>query len=204
MIKRKTKLLVIQFLIFFTAILLIYLTYYQKQDDQTKNFEKNKIIETKTDDKKNFFEDVQYRGVDLNGNRFVIESKTAEFEAENPNDIFMYKMLGYFYFKDGSVLRIQSDRGRYNNETQDTEFKDNIIAEHRDNVLYSDNIDYLNSKGLLKIYGNIRGNTDKGQILADTLNYDLKKETLSISMFDNDLIDVKVKNNEKRFQNNKI
>ena len=156
MIKRKTKLLVIQFLIFFTAILLIYLTYYQKQDDQTKNFEKNKIIETKTDDKKNFFEDVQYRGVDLNGNRFIIESKTAEFDA-------------------------------------DTEFKDNIIAEHRDNVLYSDNIDYLNSKGLLKIYGNIRGNTDKGQILADTLNYDLKKETLSISMFDNDLIDVKVK-----------
>lgn len=193
MIKRKTKLLVIQFLIFFTAILLIYLTYYQKQDDQTKNFEKNKIIETKTDDKKNFFEDVQYRGVDLNGNRFIIESKTAEFDAENPNDIFMYKMLGYFYFKDGSVLRIQSDRGRYNNETQDTEFKDNIIAQHRDNVLYSDNIDYLNSKGLLKIYGNIRGNTDKGQILADTLNYDLKKETLSISMFDNDLIDVKVK-----------
>ena len=193
MIKRKTKLLVIQFLIFFTAILLIYLTYYQKQDDQTKNFEKNKIIETKTDDKKNFSEDVQYRGVDLNGNRFIIESKTAEFDAENPNDIFMYKMLGYFYFKDGSVLRIQSDRGRYNNETQDTEFKDNIIAEHRDNVLYSDNIDYLNSKGLLKIYGNIRGNTDKGQILADTLNYDLKKETLSISMFDNDLIDVKVK-----------
>ena len=193
MIKRKTKLLVIQFLIFFTAILLIYLTYYQKQDDQTKNFEKNKIIETKTDDKKNFFEDVQYRGVDLNGNRFIIESKTAEFDAENPNDIFMDKMLGYFYFKDGSVLRIQSDRGRYNNETQDTEFKDNIIAEHRDNVLYSDNIDYLNSKGLLKIYGNIRGNTDKGQILADTLNYDLKKETLSISMFDNDLIDVKVK-----------
>ncbi len=193
MIKRKTKLLVIQFLIFFIAILLIYLTYYQKQNDQIKNFEKNKIIETKTDDKKNFFEDVQYRGVDLNGNRFVIESKTAEFDAENPNDIFMYKMLGYFYFKDGSVLRIQSDRGRYNNETQDTEFKDNIIAEHRDNVLYSDNIDYLNSKGLLKIYGNIRGNTDKGQILADTLNYDLKKETLSISMFDNDLIDVKVK-----------
>ena len=193
MIKRKTKLLVIQFLIFFIAILLIYLTYYQNQNDQIKNFEKNKIIETKTDDKKNFFEDVQYRGVDLNGNRFVIESKTAEFDAENPNDIFMYKMLGYFYFKDGSVLRIQSDRGRYNNETQDTEFKDNIIAEHRDNVLYSDNIDYLNSKGLLKIYGNIRGNTDKGQILADTLNYDLKKETLSISMFDNDLIDVKVK-----------
>ena len=193
MIKRKTKLLVIQFLIFFIAILLIYLTYYQKQDDQIKNFEKNKKIETKTDDKKNFFEDVQYRGVDLNGNRFIIESKTAEFDAEKPNDIFMYKMLGYFYFKDGSVLRIQSDRGRYNNETQDTEFKDNIIAEHRDNVLYSDNIDYLNSKGLLKIYGNIRGNTDKGQILADTLNYDLKKETLSISMFDNDLIDVKVK-----------
>lgn len=193
MIKRKTKLLVIQFLIFFIAILLIYLTYYQNQNDQIKNFEKNKKIETKTDDKKNFFEDVQYRGVDLNGNRFVIESKTAEFDAENPNDIFMYKMLGYFYFKDGSVLRIQSDRGRYNNETQDTEFKDNIIAEHRDNVLYSDNIDYLNSKGLLKIYGNIRGNTDKGQILADTLNYDLKKETLSISMFDNDLIDVKVK-----------
>ena len=193
MIKRKTKLFVVQLLLFCTAIILIYLTYYQKKDVQIDSYKKDEKIETKINEKKNFFEDVKYRGIDLNGNRFIIESKTAEFDTENPNDIFMYKMFGYFYFKDGSVLRIQSERGKYNNETQDTEFKDNIIAEHRDNVLYSDNIDYLNSKGLLKIYGNIRGNTDKGQIRADNLNYDLKKETISISMFDNDLIDVKVK-----------
>ena len=119
-------------------------------------------------------------------------SKTAEFNPENPNKIFMKQMTGYFYFKDGTMIKIKSDYGKYDNQTQDTEFRDNIIAEYENDILYSDNIDYFNKKGLIKIYGNIKVNSEKGQVTADFMNLDLKKETLDISMFNNSLIDVTV------------
>ena len=194
MIKRKTKLLTFQILLFITAVTLIYLTYYKKDDSASQSSLKDDTLQqTRTTDDENFFENVQYRGVDLNGNRYLIESETAKFDSKKPDDIFMSKMVGYFYFKDGSVLRIESDSGKYNNQTQDTQFRDNIKAEHKENLLFSDNIDYLNQKGLLKIYGNIKGKTDKGEIFADMLSYDLKRGSLDISMFNNNLIDVKVK-----------
>ncbi len=194
MIKRKTKLLTFQILLFITAVTLIYLTYYKKDDSASQSSLKDDTLQqTRTTDDENFFENVQYRGVDLNGNRYLIESETAKFDSKKPDDIFMSKMVGYFYFKDGSVLRIESDSGKYNNQTQDTQFRDNIKAEHKENLLFSDNIDYLNQKGLLKIYGNIKGKTDKGEIFADMLSYDLKRGSLDISMFNNNLIDVRVK-----------
>tara|TARA_B100000886_G_scaffold141236_1_gene95713 strand:- start:2136 stop:2726 length:591 start_codon:yes stop_codon:yes gene_type:complete len=192
--KRKTKLLALQILLFIIAVILIYLTYYKKNDSISQNLLKDDTLkQTKTTDDENFFEDVQYRGVDLNGNRYLIESETARFNSKKPDDIFMSKMVGYFYFKDGSVLRIESDNGKYNNQTQDTQFRDNIKAEHKENVLFADNIDYLNQKGLLKIYGNIKGKTGRGEIFADMVSYDLKRGSLDISMFNNNLIDVRVK-----------
>tara|TARA_B100000941_G_scaffold66893_1_gene44697 strand:+ start:4138 stop:4728 length:591 start_codon:yes stop_codon:yes gene_type:complete len=193
-IKRKTKLLTFQILLFIIAVTLIYLTYYKKNDSTSQSSLKDDALQqTRATDDENFFENVQYRGIDLNGNRYLIESETAKFDSKKPDDIFMSKMVGYFYFKDGSVLRIESDSGKYNNQTQDTQFRDNIKAEHKENLLFSDNIDYLNQKGLLKIYGNIKGKTDKGEIFADMLSYDLKRGSLDISMFNNNLIDVRVK-----------
>ena len=118
MTKRKTKLLALQILLFIIAVILIYLTYYKKNDSISQNLLKDDTLkQTKTTDDENFFEDVQYRGVDLNGNRYLIESETARFNSKKPDDIFMSKMVGYFYFKDGSVLRIESDNGKYNNQS---------------------------------------------------------------------------------------
>ena len=103
MIKRKTKLLTFQILLFITAVTLIYLTYYKKDDSASQSSLKDDTLQqTRTTDDENFFENVQYRGVDLNGNRYLIESETAKFDSKKPDDIFMSKMVGYFYFKDGS------------------------------------------------------------------------------------------------------
>ncbi len=188
---RKKIILLIQLLLFFIALTLIYFTYYNK--GSKNNVKLKETSEQNTSDQRtNSFVDVEYKGLDLNGNRFKIMSKTAEFNPENPNKIFMKQMTGYFYFKDGTMIKIKSDYGKYDNQTQDTEFRDNIIAEYENDILYSDNIDYFNKKGLIKIYGNIKVNSEKGQVTADFMNLDLKKETLDISMFNNSLIDVTV------------
>lgn len=184
MTNRKKKILFVQLFIFLLAISLLYFTYYNKQTD-LKNTEK--YIENKTNDgidQSNSFENVEYKGVDLNGNRYVVRSKFADFDLEKPELINMEIMKTIFYFKDGTTLYVDGDTGTYNNKTKDMTFRKNIIAKYEDHILFSDNLDYLNSKDLLNIYGNVRTESIQGEIIADNLKIDLATQTLDVSMFD--------------------
>ena len=73
---RKKKLIFIQTLLLFAAILLLYIFYYQS-DIKEKSIEEVKIQNEKLDKlgKSNYFEDVEYKGIDANGNRYLLKSK---------------------------------------------------------------------------------------------------------------------------------
>tara|TARA_E500000178_G_C16995977_1_gene743214 strand:+ start:1519 stop:2091 length:573 start_codon:yes stop_codon:yes gene_type:complete len=187
--KRKKIIRYIQLTLFFLSLILIYFTYYYEKTPTGQI----SLQEENQNQKKNTFENVEYTGVDLNGNRFIIKSQNAEFELNTPELINMKIMNATFYFKDGKVLNIYGDYGNYNNKTFDIEFRDNIRADYEKDLLFADNLDYFNSKGLLLIYGNVESLGEKGELTADKLIFDLKKETLDISMFDNAQIDVKLK-----------
>ena len=83
-----------------------------------------------------------------------------------------------FYFKDGTILKINSDYGTYNNKTNDMEFRNNVKAEYEENYLFAENLDFFNTKNSLSIYGNVRSESIQGNIVADSLNFDLLKQTL--------------------------
>tara|TARA_A100000164_G_C21932181_1_gene786241 strand:+ start:1658 stop:2272 length:615 start_codon:yes stop_codon:yes gene_type:complete len=201
--ERKKKILILQFLLLIVGIVIIYFTYYNKDKTTTESLDKSQnILKEKKDlvsnketnnNTANIFEDVEYKGIDSAGNRFSIESEKAEFEVDNPNLIKMTKMIAYFFFKDGTALKIVGDYGTYNNILHDMTFRENIIAEYETNYLYANNLDYFNSKRKLNIFGDIRGDNNIGNIMADKLSIDLDKEKLDISMFNEDRIKVKIK-----------
>ena len=101
---------------------------------------------------------------------------------------------GKIYFKDGTILRVRGDYGTYNNKTNDMNFRENIKVTYKEDALFSDNLDFLNSKNYLKIYGNVRAESIKGNIKADNLEFDLLKQTLDISMFNNGQINMVLSN----------
>ena len=105
----------------------------------------------------------------------------------------MKVMKAIFYFKDGTILNVIGDHGVYNNKTNDMLFRDNIEAIYQNNYLYADKLDYLNSEGLLTIYGNVRTESIQGNIKADNLEFDLTSQTLDISMFKDDRVNVDLK-----------
>ena len=142
----------------------------------------------------NTFENIEYKGIDLNGNRYVIMSEKASFDVNKPELIDMKIMSAIFYFKDGTILRVRGDYGTYNNKSNDMEFRENIIANYIDNNLYADNLDYLNSKNLLTIYGNVKTESIKGNISADNIEIDISKRTVDLSMFGNGEVKVKIRN----------
>ena len=196
MTDRKKKILLIQITLFIIAISLLYFTYYNKDLDTEKTSVErieNKEVEESDSKAVNVFEDIEYKGIDLNGSRFTIKSEIADFELETPELINMKIMSAIFYFKDGTILKVKGDYGTYNNKNNNMEFRDNIEAVYGQNYLYADNLDYLNSENSLTIYGNVKGEGIEGNIMADNLEFDLSLKTLNISMFSKNQINVKLK-----------
>ena len=152
-------------------------------------------IEAETDPDTNSFTDIEYSGFDLNGNRYILKAKQANFKTETPELINMKVVIGKFYLKDNSILTIFSDNGIYNNITLDIEFKDNVNADYLTHTLFSDLLSYSNSNAKLIASGNVKGESiEKGEFIADSVEYSLKNKTLDLSMFDNKQVKVKIKN----------
>jgi len=190
-IGRKKNILLIQITIFLIAIALLYNTYHDK-NKETENFVK---IEVETGPKINSFKDIEYSGFDLTGNRYVLNAKQANFKTETPELINMKEVVAKFYLKDGTILTVGSNEGLYNNVTLDMDFSENVKADYLTHTLFSDLLTYSNSNSKLVATGNVRGESiEKGEFIADNVEYDLTNKTLNFSMFGSKQVNVKVKN----------
>ena len=170
---RKRKIIFFQFFLFVISTLIVYFFYFNK--DKVENIEVENV-KTAEGESSNVFNDIEYSGFDLNGNRYYLFSSEAIFDSEKPEIVNMKDVLARFTFKDGSILIVRSKTGLFNNK------------------LYSNNIDYLNTKSLLKVYGNVNGSGPKGKINAENLNFDLKNKTLDISAIENSQVNVNLLN----------
>ena len=193
MSQRKRKLLLIQSFLFLIAIILFYIFYYQKNDvtEQTKK-NSTEITRVTEEQSSNYFEDVEYKGIDANGNRYLLRSDIATFDEKSPELINMEGMKAVFYFKDGKILRVSGETGRYNNKTNDMEFRNNVKIVQASNKIFADNLDYFNVKKLINIYGNINGQSLDGNFTADILKLDINDQSIDFSMKDNEQVKINI------------
>ena len=185
-----------QLFLFSFALLIIFLTYFS-------NFQKKQTItETKKDETineeflvegVNRFENVEYQGIDKTGNQFTIGSNFAEFEKERPEIIKMEIVKCIFTFKDNTTLTVTSDKGTYNNVTNDMNFSENVRMDYLENVLYSDRASFNNYENQLLVAGNIKGEGPTTDLQADELDFDLNTKDLKISMYNKERVKVNTK-----------
>ena len=191
MITRKKKIILIQFIIFLVASSLLYNTYREKSGASKEIIK----IEAEAYPDTNSFNDIEYSGFDLNGNRYTLNAGTANFKTMTPESINMEIVTANFYLKDGKILNIKSDEGLYNNITLDMEFRGNVKAIYLAHTLFSDKLNYSNSNGKLLASGNVQGESvEKGEFFADNVEYDIESKTLDFSMFGNKQVNIKLKN----------
>ena len=193
MIDRKKKILLLQITIFLVASFLLFNTYREKESEEASI-----SIESDNNTDTNSFTDVKYSGFDLKGNRYTLSAGVANFKIEKPEDINMKEVKANFFLKNGSVLKITSDVGFYNNVTLDMNFKENVQSIYLTNTLFSDELIYSSSDGKLLATGNVRGESvERGEFFADNVEYDLINKTLDFSMFGNKQVNVKLKDQNK-------
>ena len=201
MIERKKKLRITQFFLLIFALLIIYLTYYNKEIDNTDVTDSAPIKETLKDNKEDedLFFNIEYTGLDLRGNRYLLKSEKARLDELKPEIVYMDIVHAIFYFKDNTILYIWSDKGVYNNKNFDMEFSKNVKAEYMDSILFAEKANYSNTENYLSIYENVRINDIQGNLIADKLLFDIKKQKLDITSFNDGKINANVNLNEKRF-----
>ena len=196
MTARKKRLILIQAMLLISAILLLYVFYY-KDSFKVKSLEDVKIQNEKLEnvEEDNYFEEVEYKGIDANGNRYLLKSKIAVFSDEKPELVNMVGMNATFYFKDGKVLRVTGKTGTYNNKTNDMEFREDVLVVQASNKIFADNLDYFNLKRLIKIYGNVKGRSLDGNFASDILNLNIDNQTVDFLMNNNEQVKINLYNN---------
>mgnify|MGYP001226376650 CR=1 FL=1 len=191
---RLNKKILSQIMLLLLGVFIIFFTYfYTDKQKNVKKTEEKKIAKTNEQiQNKSTFENIQYEGVDANGNEFVINSAYAEFENDTPNIIDMRNILCKFFFKDGTVLRIISDFGVYDNITNDMSFEQNVKMYYLESTLFAEKADFVNSKNYLFVQGNVVAEGLEGGLKADKMNFDLTEKKLRISMYNEDKVNIKV------------
>jgi len=180
------------------GILLILVTYFYYPSLRKVNLDKKKETIQKNEEIKDenenatFFENVEYKGLYDLDKRFTVGSEKAYILNDKPNIVHMTDMHVILYLKDGRIVNIFSDQGRYNKETYDCFFEKNVNATDGETKIFAENLDLLSTKNIVEIYNNVILNNPTGSIVADKVDYNFETKYFKISMLDDEAVKLKV------------
>ncbi len=178
------------------GLLLILLTYLyypymnknKLQDDQFVQKDSEKTL----NDAQSTFENVKYEGITSAMQRFSVKSESAYILDKNPNLVIMKKMRVELYLKDGRIVTIISDRGKYHKESHDCWFEENVVADDGETKIFANNLDLLATENFVKIYQQVKLIHPTGTLRADQVDYDFETKYFKVSMFDEKIVKMKV------------
>ena len=195
---------IIQFTLLSIGLLLILVTYIlypnikeKKASFDEKELSENEIFEegskTIKDEETNTFTNVEYKGFYNLTNPFSIKSDKARILKEEPDIIYMTNMKAIILMKDGKTVIITSDKGRYNKQTYDSFFEENVKATDSETIIFSENLDLIASNDIAIIYNDVTiTNDEKGSLKADKIDYNFITEFYKVSMFNNKNVKIKI------------
>ena len=198
MTDRIKKLRIIQISLLVIGCMIIFFTYSQlsfsKKENIISQVNKEKIDKISVNQEQNndVFFNIEYSGLDLAGNRYILKSKEAYNNKSVQEIVNMKSVEAIFYFKDDTVLNVRSEVGVYNNITLDMSFDKNVKAVYEGSVLFAQKAEYSNSKSFLTISDKVKIKDIRGTIVADKLLFDIKNQTLNIASFNDGKIDANV------------
>lgn len=196
--KKNQKKIQIGLLIVGVSLILItyfYYPYINKKKLLEENIAESPEIplEDDTDEKTTSFENIKYEGLyDLN-KTYTVTSQKAYIESGEPDIVYMTSMEVILYLGDGRIVKILSDKGYYNKANYDCFFENNVQATDGETKIFSDNLELLGNKSVIKIYNNVEIIYPTGSMLrADKIDYDFEKKHFKVSMYDHDRIKMKI------------
>ncbi len=181
---------VIQILLIITILIVIFLfffKYFYVEDKTSEIIIEEKKEEIISDEKtENIIEDLRFENTDINGNKFIINSKYGEINIDNLDILSLTNVTGIIFLVGKSPIYIASDFAKYNKKNFNTSFYSNVTVDYEENLIKSDNFDISLDSNIASINGNVIFNNKKVETKADNIVFDILKQDLTINMFDKD------------------
>ena len=196
--ERSKKLKIIQIGLLISGLIIILFTYVidnQISKKETSSLKVDKIIDKNLEensDKIDIFYDIEYVGLDLAGNRYILKAEEAYTDKLLKNTINLKLVKATFYFKDDTVLNVYSDTGNYNNINLNMNFYGNVKATYQNSDLYAQRAEYSNSKSMLLISEEVEVKDSRGTLFADKLIFDIDNQKLNIVSNKNNKINTNI------------
>ena len=192
--KQQQKMQLVLIFIGFSLILLTYYYYpYMEKNKLLKDQSARKDLEkTLEDAHSTAFENIEYQGLYDLDKPFSVKSEKAHILDEEPDIVYMTNMNVVLYLKDERIVRIISNRGRYNKATYDCFFEEDVRATDGETKIFSENLDLLATENFVKIYNSVKLNHSTGSLRADKIDYDFETKYFKVSMFDDSVVKMKV------------
>jgi len=193
MIKQKK----IQLVLLSIGITLFVLTYFyypsmqKKKLTNEKNIEKE-IITENYDDQYTSFKNIEYDGLFDLDKPFKVKSEDAYTLNSNTDVVFMNNMQVLMYLSDGRVVNITSDKGSYNKISYDCYFEQNVKATDGASKIFAQNLDLIATNNFAEIYNDVNIEYPTGTLQADKIDYNFETKSFKVSMFNEELIKMKV------------
>jgi len=164
----------------------------------SKNITPSKIIASNT------LENILYTGTDPSGKQYNVKARLAGIQTENQDIINLIDVDSDYLLKDGTIIKVTSEKGIFNKNTNDIVYQTNVKTTHLKNIINCDKAEFLGKSDFLTMNGNIIANlVDKeeakksSKITGDNLTYDTKKKVATINSVDKTKQVTAILNNEK-------
>ena len=187
---------ILQLAIFFFTmlIILIFFNVYFNRDNVNKKssaIEENNTDIRKKGSKNNLIKDIYYVSSDSNGNIYEIMSKEGEIDIQDASIISMTDVVAKLLFTDSDPINITSKYAKYNNETYETSFFENVRVKYLEHNIKTENMHLSTQKNLISLNKNIIYDYFNTRLLADRVEIDLLTKDSRIFM-NNDIKKVEI------------
>ena len=176
------KKIIIQVFLFLLIIIIsvIFFKFYFKPTNLTKEYDSK--INNSDSNQNNLMSNIKYFAADKIGNEYIVQSKLAEFDPNQPNLILMEEVKGVIQFTNSSPISISSDKAIYNKLNHDTKFFENVLATYDDHKISSQNLELFFDKNLASISKKIIYKNLNTELRADRIEIDLVTKNSKILM----------------------
>jgi hypothetical protein len=176
-------------------LILIFIIYFisnkyffnEKKNEISKNTNSNNLEQnnsfnqnTSKRNKNNEIIDLLYEKFDTYGNQYLIMSKKGILDAEQPDIIHMNTVEASLTYLNNEKLIINSKEAVFNKNNFKTTFSKNVKLVYQDQILKSDNLEFLIDKNIAIFNDNVKYYNQDIEALADTVVINLLTKEIMV------------------------
>ena len=136
---------------------------------------------------------LSYEKFDTNGNKYFINAKKGTIDNENPNIIYMNEVEASLIYLNNERLIIYSKEAIFNKENFKTTFSKNVKLIYQDQILESNNLEFLIDKNIAIFKDNVKYYNQNIEAFADIVIINLLTKEIDIKSKNQKKIKIKKK-----------